>query len=42
VIGGDPSARIADIRNVEIVFKNGLGFSPDSLINSVRGRVGLF
>ena len=42
VIGGDPSARIADIRNVEIVFRNGLGFSPDSLINSVRGRVGLF
>jgi imidazolonepropionase-like amidohydrolase len=42
VINGDPSTRIADIRNVEIVFKRGLGFDPAKLIESVRGRVGIF
>jgi enamidase len=42
VINGDPSTRIADIRNVEIVFKRGIGFNPQKLIESVRGRVGVF
>jgi enamidase len=42
VINGDPSARIADIRNVEIVFKRGLGFDPAKLVESVRGRVGIY
>ena len=42
VINGDPSARIADIRNVDIVFKRGLGFDPQKLIESVKGRVGIF
>src|SRR5438874_4075064 len=35
VVAGDPSARIADIRNVEIVFKKGVGFDPLKLIESV-------
>ena len=42
VIAGDPSARIADIRNVETVFKQGLGYDPAKLIESVRGHVGLW
>jgi enamidase len=42
VIAGDPSARITDIRNVEIVFKKGVGFDPAKLIESVKGRVGIF
>ena len=42
VVGGDPSVRIGDIRNVEIVFKKGVGFDPAKLIESVRGRVGVF
>ena len=42
VINGDPSKSIADIRNVETVFKNGVGFDPSKLIESVRGRVGLW
>jgi enamidase len=42
VIGGDPSAQIADIRKVEIVFKKGVGFDPAKLIESVKGRVGIF
>ena len=42
VINGDPSKSIADIRNVETVFKNGVGFDPAKLIESVKGRVGLW
>jgi imidazolonepropionase-like amidohydrolase len=42
VIGGDPSTQISDIRKVEIVFKRGVGFDPAKLIESVRGRVGIF
>ncbi|HJP60655.1 MAG TPA: amidohydrolase family protein, partial [Gemmatimonadaceae bacterium] len=42
VIDGDPSTRISDVRNVQIVFKQGIGYDPAKLINSVKGRVGLF
>ena len=42
VIGGDPSANISDIRNVEIVFKQGVGYDPAKLIASVKGKVGLW
>jgi imidazolonepropionase-like amidohydrolase len=42
VVSGDPSTRIADVRNVEIVFRKGIGFDPAKLIESVRGRVGIF
>jgi imidazolonepropionase-like amidohydrolase len=41
VVTGDPSTRIADIENVEIVFKNGIGYDSPKLIQSVRGVVGL-
>jgi hypothetical protein len=42
VLTGDPSATIANIRNVEIVFKNGQAFDPAKLIASVKGRVGVY
>jgi enamidase len=42
VIDGDPSRDIADIRKVETVFKQGVGFDPAKLIESVSGRVGLW
>ena len=42
VLTGDPSARIGDIRNVELVFRQGVGYDPKRLIDSVRGKVGLF
>jgi enamidase len=42
IINGNPAANIADIRNVETVFKQGIGFDPQKLIESVRGRVGLW
>jgi imidazolonepropionase-like amidohydrolase len=41
VIKGDPSKKIDDIENVEIVFKDGVGYDPAKLIDSVRGVVGL-
>ena len=40
VTKGDPSQNIADIENVEIVFKDGLGYDSAKLIESVRGMVG--
>jgi enamidase len=42
VIAGDPSTCISDLRNVQIVFKQGIGYDPAKLIESVRGKVGLF
>jgi enamidase len=42
VVNGDPSTTIADIRKVEIVFRQGVGFDPARLIASVTGRVGLW
>ncbi|MGH9492841.1 MAG: amidohydrolase family protein [Terriglobales bacterium] len=41
VVKGDPSKNIADIENVEIVFKDGVGYDPEKLIQSVRGLVGI-
>jgi len=41
VVKGDPSADIAAIENVVVVFKDGIGYDPDKLIDSVRGSVGL-
>jgi imidazolonepropionase-like amidohydrolase len=42
VVNGDPSKTIADVRNVETVFKRGVGFDPVKLIASVTGKVGLW
>jgi enamidase len=42
VIDGDPSKTIADVRKVDTVFKQGVGFDPAKLIASVSGKVGLW
>jgi imidazolonepropionase-like amidohydrolase len=42
VINGDPSTTIADVRRVETVFKQGVGFDAAKMIESVAGRVGLW
>lgn len=42
VIKGDPSRQISDIENVEIVFKDGVGYDSQKLLNSVRGRYGQY
>jgi enamidase len=42
VIDGNPAANIGDIRKVNLVFKEGIGYDPAKLIASVKGKVGLF
>lgn len=41
VIKGDPSTRISDIENVELVFKDGVGYDPAKLVKDANGFVGL-
>jgi len=40
VMKGDPVTRIADIENVEIVFKDGVGYDTKKLLDSVKGHYG--
>lgn len=41
VLEGDPTATPSDIRNVKLVFRDGVGFDSKALIDSVEGRVGI-
>jgi len=41
IVKGDPAKNIRDIENVEIVFKDGVGFDSKKLLESVRGQVGI-
>jgi hypothetical protein len=41
IVKGDPSAKIDDIENVELVFKDGVGWDSKKLIDSVKGQVGI-
>lgn len=41
LIKGDPSKKIEDIENVETVFKAGVGYDSQKLIDSVKGQVGI-
>lgn len=40
VVKGDPSRHIDDIEHVETVFKDGIGYDTQALLESVRGRYG--
>jgi len=40
IVKGDPSTRINDIENVEVVFKDGVGWDSKKLVESVKGQVG--
>lgn len=40
VMKGDPAAHITDIENVEIVFKDGVGYDSKKLLDSVKGHYG--
>jgi len=42
VVNGNPSQTIADVEKVDTVFKQGVGYDPARLIDSVKGRVGLW
>jgi imidazolonepropionase-like amidohydrolase len=41
VVRGKPDQQIADIENVEMVFKKGAGYDSAKLIESVKGQVGV-
>ena len=41
VIHGNPIATPAEIRNVTIVFKDGVGYDSAKLLASVKGLVGI-
>jgi Amidohydrolase family len=41
VVKGNPATTITDIENVEIVFKDGVGYNSEKLIQSVQGLVGI-
>ncbi|HWZ84133.1 MAG TPA: amidohydrolase family protein [Terriglobales bacterium] len=42
VMKGDPSQKISDVENVEIVFKDGVGYDSHKLLDSVKGRYGQY
>ena len=41
VVKGNPAVNISDIEKVEIVFKDGVGYDSEKLIQSVQGLVGI-
>ena len=41
IVKGNPATKISDIENVEIVFKDGVGYDSEKLIQSVQGLVGI-
>jgi imidazolonepropionase-like amidohydrolase len=41
VVAGDPSKMISEIRNIETVFKDGVGYDAKKLLDSVKGCVGI-
>jgi imidazolonepropionase-like amidohydrolase len=40
VVKGDPVTHIEDVEKVEIVFKDGIGYDSQKLLDSVKGRYG--
>jgi imidazolonepropionase-like amidohydrolase len=42
VVRGNPSAHISDVRNVEVVMKEGIGYDPTVLRDSVAGSIGAY
>jgi imidazolonepropionase-like amidohydrolase len=41
IVKGNPAMKISDIENVEIIFKDGVGYDSEKLIQSVQGLVGI-
>jgi imidazolonepropionase-like amidohydrolase len=41
VLEGNPVARIADIRRIRLVFKDGAGYDPSKLLDSIKGAAGI-
>jgi imidazolonepropionase-like amidohydrolase len=42
VVNGDPSKHIEDIEKTEIVFKDGVGYDSQKLLDSAKGRYGQY
>jgi len=42
IVNGNPAAKIGDIENVVLVFKDGVGFESRKLLDSVKGRYGQY
>jgi hypothetical protein len=42
IVQGDPSATISDVENVDLVFKDGVGWNSEKLRKSVAGDYGLY
>jgi imidazolonepropionase-like amidohydrolase len=42
LINGDPAVKPREMRNIEVVFKEGYGYDPKRLIDAVRGKAGLY
>lgn len=40
VVKGDPASHINDIENVQLVFKDGIGYDPQKLLDSAKGHYG--
>ncbi|MGH9429763.1 MAG: amidohydrolase family protein, partial [Terriglobia bacterium] len=41
IVRGNPAINISEIEKVEIVFKDGVGYDSEKLIQSVQGLVGI-
>jgi imidazolonepropionase-like amidohydrolase len=41
IVHGDPSTKVEDIENVDVVFKDGVGYDSAKLIESAKGQVGI-
>ncbi len=42
VLQGNPSRQISDVRNVELVFKDGVAYDPERLVAATAGTLGEF
>ena len=42
IVNGNPAAKIADVENVVLVFKDGVGYQSAKLLQSVKGRYGQY
>jgi imidazolonepropionase-like amidohydrolase len=42
IVLGNPAEKITDIENVELVFKDGVGYDSQKLFDSVKGRYGQY
>jgi alkaline phosphatase len=41
-VKGNPATTIAEIENVILVFKDGVGYDSEKLLRSVKGRYGQY